>query len=99
MKFTRQDGDDIAKKLSASIEKGRRHEIVVVSYKGMRICQFGLRRGSRELGHDYIPKQLHISKKECRDLADCPMSADQYFERLREKGILADADSSEGTAK
>jgi len=51
---------------------------------------FGLRRGSRDHGHDFLPKELHISRGQCRDLADCPMSAAEYFAVLHEKGLIRD---------
>lgn len=78
----------IARKLDAEQKTGRRHDLVVVRYKGKHVIQFGIRRGSRSLPHPHIARQLHISQHDTEDLARCPMSADEYFRVLREKGYL-----------
>lgn len=86
--FTRDCGERIAKKLGAEYERRRKHDIVVIKHGGKRIAQYGLRRGSGNVGHSYIPRQLHVSQSQCRDLRDCPMSAEQYFALMQEKGLL-----------
>lgn len=86
--FSREDGQKIAKKLSATMEAGRRHDLVVIRYQGKRVAQYGLRRGSGELSHSYIPRQLYVSQSQCRALSDCPMSADEYFALLKQKGLV-----------
>ena len=56
--FNQDDAWAIAEKLEAKIESGRAHELAVFRYQGKRIADFGIRRASREKGHDYIPKEL-----------------------------------------
>lgn len=79
---------EIARKLSASIRRGRKHDIAEINHEGKRVGQFGIRRGSRDQSHSYVPKQLYISLAQTEDLAACPMSAEKYFKVLAEKGLL-----------
>jgi hypothetical protein len=88
--ITREQGEKIASKLGAKSRAGRKHDLQLIYYSGILIAQFGLRRSSHTVGHDYIPRQLHISPKECQDLINCPMSKDAYFEVLRGKRLLPD---------
>ncbi len=88
---SREDAERIAKKLGADVRPGRKHDLAVVRHGGRYITQYGIRRGSRDLPHPHIHRQLHISPRQTRDLADCPMSADQYFQTLARKGLLNDA--------
>jgi hypothetical protein len=85
------DATRIAAKLAAETKPGRRHDLVVVRYKEKYLTQYGIRRGSREEPHSYIPRQLFISQGQAKRLSDCPMSADEYFKTLIEKGRVQDA--------
>ena len=87
MKFSRADGERIATKLSAEVRRGGSHDKVIVRHDGRWIAMFGLRRDASAC-HNYIPKQLLISPQQCRDLANCPLSAEAYFELLQRKGKL-----------
>ena len=81
---------EFAKKLDAQIRSGRAHDIAEINYKGKRVGQFGIRWGSRDQSHSYVPKQLYISLAQTEDLAACPMSAEEYFKVLAKKGLLGD---------
>ena len=76
----------IANKLEAEISEGRKHTNVVVRFCGTYIGRFGIRRGS-SAGHDYIPRQIHITMKEAdpelRDTENVPLREDveSFFER------------------
>lgn len=72
----------------AKVKAGRAHDIVEVDYKGKRVTQFGIRRGSAELPHSYAPRQLYISAAQAQNLAACPMSAEAYYKVLIEKGQI-----------
>lgn len=89
--ISQTEAKDIAKKLGAKVKSGRAHDLAEVNYKGKRVAQFGIRRGSREQSHSYVPRQLYISGPQARDLAACPMSADDYFNVLIEKGLIQDS--------
>jgi hypothetical protein len=52
------------------------------------VARYGIRRGSGNPGHAHVAKELHISAPQARELADCPMSTERYFEILAEKGLL-----------
>jgi hypothetical protein len=50
--------------------------------------QFGIRRGSGELGHGHIPKDMKISQLECREFRKCNMSLEEYVKILEDRGHL-----------
>ncbi|HYD49239.1 MAG TPA: hypothetical protein VEB21_12860 [Terriglobales bacterium] len=78
----------IASKLKADIdEQGRKHANVHIRWDGKLVARYGIRR-DRTADHSFIPKQIHVSLREALDLARCPMSAEEYFEQLRQKGLL-----------
>ena len=86
--LTQGDAQRIAIKLNADIERRRKHDLAIFRYEGKRITQFGIRRGSKELPHDYIPNQLFITNKQCHDLRDCPLTLSEYVRILKEKGKI-----------
>ncbi len=83
-----QDGERIATKLQAQRATGRRHDLVKIHLGGKLVAQYGIRRGSGELSHDYIPRQIHLSPRQTHDLSACTLSRDEYFEILRGKGLV-----------
>ena len=85
-----QDGARrIAAKLNAEMQSGRKHDLAVFRYKGKVVAQFGIRRASKAAGHGYIPRQLHVNAKQCRELRDCPLTFEGYVEILVSKGLIA----------
>jgi hypothetical protein len=46
------------------------------------------RRGCKEKGHGYIPFQMKISQKECREFRNCTISLDDYVQLLISKGVI-----------
>lgn len=86
----RDAAEAIAKKLRATIDKSAPgHSQAEVLVDGVLVAHFGIRRGSRRgQGHDYIPSQIHVSMREAKDLANCPMSYEQWIKRLSEKGWI-----------
>ncbi len=88
MMFTREHGVAIAKKLKADIQKDGKHEQVIVRYGDSIVARYGLRRASRAVGHDFIPRQLYVSPRQAKDLAQCSLDRDSYFTLLRDKGKL-----------
>ena len=87
MKFLREHGEAIARKLNAEVRPGRKHDRVIVRHDGVWVASFGLRRDKRAT-HNYIPGQIFVSPRQCRDLVECPLSADGYYQILREKGKI-----------
>lgn len=87
--FTQSHARAIAGKLGANINKKRSaHDVAEVIYAGKLVVQFGIRRASKEVGHDYLPANLYLTTRQCRQLAQCPLTHDEYFAILREKGKL-----------
>ena len=89
MTFTKRHAKRIAAKLGASILHGRKHDRAVIrNDAGKVVTQFGIRRGSRETGHDFVPGELQIPRIDAMSLARCSLTKEGYFELLREKGIV-----------
>lgn len=83
----------IAKKLNATIDTKacKAHDIAYIFEDGILIAQFGIRRGSsKELGHDHIPRDLHISSGNARLIGQCPMSREDWIRIMHERGIIQD---------
>ncbi len=86
--FDATHAEAIAAKLGARVERQRRsHSIVKVTYGNVYVAQYGIRRDT-STGHDYIPAQLQVTPHQCAQLAQCTMSAAQYWDILRSKGVL-----------
>lgn len=85
--FTQRDAEAIAKKLECSFLEGRAHRYAEVLENGKLVARFGIRRASHEKGHGHIPKELHVTQKQCRDLRDCPLSRSQYIQLLSARGL------------
>lgn len=74
----------------AEISEGRRHTNAVVRVNGTYIGRFGIRRGKKGLGHDFIPKQIGVNMKQALELGRCTLDSDDYERILRERGKLPD---------
>lgn len=85
--LTADHGEQIARKLQADRVESR-HVRIYVKWNGKIVASYGIRRGSREHGHDFIAKQLFIRTREALDLARCPMSRDEYFRKLRDADLI-----------
>ena len=88
--LVQSDAWAIQEKLKAEIDNtARRHILVKFWHNGVIAIQFGIRRGSGELGHGYIPKEMKISQKQCREFRQCSISVEAYVEILKSKGLIA----------
>lgn len=77
------DAEAIAKKLGADIEQKRaNHAIAVVRVNGKEVGRFSIRRGMN-LGHDFIPKQIHTNMRMALNLSRCSKYRDDYESALR----------------
>jgi hypothetical protein len=87
--LTKDDAEAIAKKLRASFQEGSKHQLAIIEYEGKRIAQFGIRRGSRrDQGHDHIPGSIHVRPREALQLAQCPMSFEEWIKHMKDKGLV-----------
>jgi len=81
----------IVKKLLASAIKSssKAHDEYLVEVEGVQLAIISIRRSSeKDIGHDYLTKDLHISPRQAKDLGQCPWSREDYIECMREKGFL-----------
>ena len=83
----------IADKLSAVIVPRPRgpHDLAqIYSDEGMLVASFGIRRSPRkDKGHDHIPRDLHITAHEARELGLCSWYRPDYLRALSERGYCA----------
>lgn len=86
--LTKNHAEAIARKLKAVMMPGRKHDIAAIKYNGKTIAQFGIRRGSRDQGHDYIPGQIHVTRQQAALLAQCPMSFKAWITVMKQKGHI-----------
>jgi hypothetical protein len=86
--FTQQHAEAIAKKLKCHMREGRAHRHADVFENGRLIATFGIRRASKEVGHGHLPKDLHLTQKQCRDLHDCTFSREGYIELLHARRLV-----------
>jgi hypothetical protein len=65
------------------------HDIALIYHNGILIATFGIRRGSRKsLGHGHIPGALHLRPNETLRLANCPLSREEWIQRLIDQGLI-----------
>lgn len=86
--LTSREAEQIASKLEAEVKEGRGHARALIRWQGRIVASYGIRRGSRETSHDYIPKQIFLTFRETLDLARCPLTKEGYFEIVRQRGKL-----------
>ncbi len=81
----------IIKKLRARpmSTRSKAHDLYAVEHEGRVIAVLSVRRGShKDLGHDYFPRDLHISPREARLLGQCQLEREDYLRSLVEKGLI-----------
>ena len=80
--------------------KGRPHDLAVIRHKGQVIAQFSIRHGSEKgLGHDFIPRDLHLSPRNARLLGQCPLQREDYIQLLAERGLIREPDQEADPAQ
>jgi hypothetical protein len=81
--LTTNDAEAIAAKLGADVElKHANHAIAIVRVNGIEVGRFGIRRGMN-LGHDYIPRQIHCNMRMALNLSRCTKYRGDYETALR----------------
>lgn len=88
--ITREHAEKIVRKLKATVQTSRgAHDIAHVYLEGDLVAQFGIRRSSRkDTGHGYIAQELKLSPHHVLRLANCPMSYEEWVERMKEMRFL-----------
>lgn len=68
------------------------HKYLEFHYNGKMILYTKLSHGSKSDLNNYLIKQMStqckLSKKDFADLVNCPLSAEQYIEKLKELGEI-----------
>ena len=85
MKLTQKHAHAIVKKLEGEIISTKRHDQAIIRNHGHVVARYGIRRASKEVGHDYIPEQLGISPRQTLELATCTLYKEGYFKLSREQ--------------
>ena len=94
--FTQRHAREIAKKLDMDILTGKRnHDHAVLVVEDKEILSFGIRRATKEKGHDHLPKDLYLQMKDCKDLHQCTLSKKDYLKLLRDKEVIQVAETEE----
>ena len=89
MGIGKDEAERIAEKLDAEIKEKPKHKQAIIRHEGQAIAWYGIRRASRrDTGHSYVPKQIHVTQAQAELLARCSLSKDDYFNILRERGII-----------
>ena len=92
--ISKRAAKDIAKKLGARFNRGRRkHLRVQISVDGQVCAAYGISHGLHN-SNMHIPKQLGITLSDAIRLASCQLSKGWYFERVRAVGERAAAGDS-----
>lgn len=89
MPLTTRDFDMVVGKLKMTERPGK-HRFVFLEHDGRKVLWTERSHGRGEIGRveHVIRRQLHVSAKQMRDLADCPMTRDAYIKHLTAKGII-----------
>ena len=77
--------------------KGAAHIEYAIEHDGLVIALTNLRHGSnKELGHDHMQRDLHVSTGFAKLLGQCPKSRKDYIEKLQEDGIITRPGDDDG---
>src|SRR5437879_474611 len=96
---TKELAQKIVQKLEATkiTTRSKAHDEYQVSEGGVVLGVISIRRRSeKDLGHDYIPGNLHISPHQARELANCPWKRSDYLQCMRDKDLLPTEEAEEG---
>ena len=88
MMLSQSHAERIKSKLEVDVKEGRKHHRVHVFYDGYPIGAYSILRGSEESNHNFVARQLHISLRQAADLARCSLEKEDYYNILRDKGVL-----------
>lgn len=97
--ITKEGAVKIAKKLRAELRDGPKHFIASIFHDEIMISRFGIRRGGKDEGHDYIISQLFVTNRDASRLALCPMSLEEWIQQMKDKGIIPSSPDPAVSAK
>lgn len=76
----------ISRKLDGE-EKAGKHIKVAVRHEGVVVLDFGYRH-DRRAPNGHLPGQLHLSETDTIRMARCQISKEEYFQILKDKGLI-----------
>ena len=86
--LTGDDAETIATKLGAEITRKRRNHAVATIVVGKEKVRFGIRRATKEIGHDFIPESIHLSMGKTKKIANCTWYRPDWVAELITKKIV-----------
>ncbi|MFO0968047.1 MAG: hypothetical protein U0793_21030 [Gemmataceae bacterium] len=89
--ITKELAIKIVKKLEAELikSKSKAHDEYAVEIDGVILGFISIRRSSdKDIGHDYVPREIHVTTRQAKMLGQCPWSREDYIKCMREKGHL-----------
>ena len=92
MPLTAADFDRVTAKLHMRIREGK-HRFAFLDLGGEQVLWTMRSQGRGELGRveHTIRRQLKVSSKQLRALADCPMTRGAYIKHLKDTGVITEA--------
>jgi len=73
-------------------DSGDEHDTYFVYHDNRVVASFGIRRSSKkDMGHDHIPRELHVGAHFAKLLARCPKTRDDYLVKIGELAAPDDA--------
>jgi hypothetical protein len=80
----------IAKKIGADLRKDGAHQLATLRHAGKIVLTFGIRH-SKKTGQGHLVgenRDLKLNLTRAKALAACTFSKDEYFQVLKERGII-----------
>lgn len=89
--ITQQVADKIREKLCGTEPPKTTggHDVYPIRYDGQVVGKISIRRSSKEVGHDYIPREINVTMGFAKEIGLCRKYFDDYIECLRSKGLIA----------
>jgi len=80
--------DDRTEPGCVEFREGKKHSRYSYVLEETVVFSIGLTRGSsaKSMEFNYVPKQMGLNRKEYRDLHVCPMTKEQYNNKMFESG-------------
>lgn len=89
--ITKEMALKIVKKLKAKniSRKSSAHDEYGLEHDGRIVVVLGIRRGSeKDKGHDHLLNDLFLNAHHAKNLANCPLSREEYLRILQERGVV-----------
>lgn len=90
MALTVGEFDRVVAKLHMRTKDGK-HRVAFLEHDGKQVLWTMRSHGRGDLGRveHAIRRQLRVSPKQMRALADCPMTRDAYMQHLADSGVIS----------